>query len=185
MRKSFSRVIKFLFLSLTLAGGIAVPSASRAQEVTQVSVDMLPAPQGRVLLTVRGDIHATNAGDTAVFDRQMLLDLGQRNVSTHTIWTEGQVTFTGVPLKAIIDRLGVTSGTIRATAVNDYAIQMPYEDIPEDAALLAMDLDGKPMSVRDKGPIWLVFPYDQDPKYRTETYHARSIWQLVALDILP
>jgi hypothetical protein len=34
------------------------------------------------------------------------------------------------------------------------------------------------MSVREKGPIWMIFPYDSVEAFRTEQTYARSIWQL-------
>jgi hypothetical protein len=34
------------------------------------------------------------------------------------------------------------------------------------------------MSLREKGPLWVIYPYDSDPAYRTEETYSRSIWQL-------
>jgi hypothetical protein len=39
-------------------------------------------------------------------------------------------------------------------------------------------MDGKTMSVRDKGPLWIIYPYDSSADYRTEVVYSRSIWQL-------
>jgi hypothetical protein len=41
------------------------------------------------------------------------------------------------------------------------------------------------MSVRDKGPLWLVYPYDSAAKYQSEVVFSRSIWQLNRLEIAP
>ncbi|MFW2588007.1 molybdopterin-dependent oxidoreductase [Sagittula sp. SSi028] len=152
---------------------------------TLAAAQPLPAPSGDVILTVRGDLDVTNADDAAEFDREMLRDLGLRELVTGTIWTNGQLTFTGVPLKTLLDRLGVTGGTLRANALNGYSVDIPYSDAADDLALLAIDRDGAPMQVRDKGPIWVVYPFDMDAKFRTEIYHTRSIWQLNSIDILP
>ena len=145
----------------------------------------LRAPAGDVLLTVSGDIAQTNVDDTAQFDRAMLEELGLRTVVTHTIWTEGPQTFEGVPLKTLADTLGIKGGHVSAVAVNDYAIDIPLTDFAEDAGILAIQRNGQPMSVRDKGPIWLIYPYDDDLRFRSETYHARSIWQLVRMEVTP
>jgi len=48
---------------------------------------------------------------------------------------------------------------------------------------VATRMDGKVMAVRDKGPYWLVYPYDEDTRYRTEAIYARSIWQLGQLRV--
>ena len=34
------------------------------------------------------------------------------------------------------------------------------------------------MSVREKGPLWVIYPFDSDPEYQTEVIYSRSIWQL-------
>ncbi|WP_425072190.1 molybdopterin-dependent oxidoreductase [Sagittula sp. S175] len=152
---------------------------------TPLHAQELGTPEGDVLLTISGEINQTNVGDTAQFDRAMLEDLGLRKIVTHTIWTEGPQTFEGVPLKTLADLLGIEGGMISAVAVNDYAVEIPFADVTEDAAILAIKRNGNPMSVRDKGPIWLIYPYDSDLRYRSETYHARSIWQLVRLVVAP
>ena len=50
-------------------------------------------------------------------------------------------------------------------------------------ALLAFERNGKPMSVREKGPLWIVYPYDSDAKFQSEVYYSRSIWQLDRLAV--
>jgi len=39
------------------------------------------------------------------------------------------------------------------------------------------------MSAREKGPVWLVYNYDSDPAFRTETVYSRSVWQLDRITI--
>ncbi|OZA14153.1 MAG: hypothetical protein B7Y02_04980, partial [Rhodobacterales bacterium 17-64-5] len=48
--------------------------------------------------------------------------------------------------------------------------------------ILAYEMDGAPMNVRDKGPIWVIYPYDDDSAWRTGTTYARSVWQLDRID---
>ena len=48
-------------------------------------------------------------------------------------------------------------------------------------AIIAVRQNGRPMSIRDKGPLWIVFPYDADPKLVTDDYLNRSVWQLRTL----
>ena len=38
--------------------------------------------------------------------------------------------------------------------------------------------NGEPMSVRDKGPLWVVYNFDSNPEFQTEVMYSRSIWQL-------
>jgi len=50
--------------------------------------------------------------------------------------------------------------------------------------ILAYAMDGAPMLVRDKGPIWVIYPYDEGARYRTDTVYARSVWHLDRIDVL-
>ncbi|MCR9126788.1 MAG: oxidoreductase [Rhodobacteraceae bacterium] len=140
--------------------------------------DPLPQPGGDVILTVSGDIDVTNAGNTAVFDLGMLRALGVTEIVTETIWTEGEQRFEGVALVDLMARLGVEDGTLRATAINDYAVDVPVSDAVEGGPIIAYIRNGAPMSVRDKGPLWIVYPYDRSAEYRSEVIYSRSIWQL-------
>lgn len=145
----------------------------------------LPQPTGDAILTVSGAIAVTNAGDTAVFDLAMLESLSPVTVETSTIWTDGVQSFTGVPLQTILERLGAEGEVIAASALNDYTVEIPVSDAVEGGPLLAYAQNGNPLSVRDKGPLWLIYPYDANSDYQTEVIYARSIWQLARMDVKP
>ncbi len=145
--------------------------------------DTLPSPSGDVVLTVSGEIELTNVGDTAAFDLEMLQTLERTELETSTIWTEGTQRFAGVRLGTLLRHLGAVGGNIGASALNEYFIDIPYEDAESGAALIAYERNGEPMSVRDKGPLWVVFPYDQSAQYRSEVYFSRSIWQMDRIEV--
>lgn len=161
-------------LALAIILGAALPGAAFD----------LDAPVGDVILTVSGAITATNAEGAANFDRDLLSRLPQHSFTTSTIWTEGANTYSGVLLKDLLAAVGATGSTVKATALNDYQISFPAADIADDGPLVAYLVDGKPMSVRDKGPIWLIFPFDSNAGYRTEESYARSIWQMDRLALV-
>jgi hypothetical protein len=145
----------------------------------------LPTPSGEALLTVTGGIAATNADGAAVFDRAMLEAMEPVEFTTTTMWTDGPQVFTGVLLLDLLTMLGVTGGTVRATAINDYAVDIPVSDAVEGGPIVAYLLNGEPMSVRDKGPLWIVYPYDAKRDYRSEVIYSRSIWQLDRMEVRP
>lgn len=147
------------------------------------AAEPLPPPQGEPLLTVTGAIAVTNVGDAAVFDREMLEALPQGAFTTGTIWTEGPAAFSGPTLRAVLDRVGATGTTVRAVALNDYAVSIPVAEVEIATPIIAAAMDGAPMSVRERGPLWIVYPYDSAPRWRAEVIYSRSIWQLTRLDI--
>lgn len=139
--------------------------------------DLTP-PEGEVILTVTGLIEVTNAEGSAQFDLEMLEALDSTSVETSTIWTEGKQIFQGVSLAVLVERLGVEGSVLRATAINDYAVEIPLSDAIENGPIVAYKMDGNTMSVRDKGPLWIIYPYDSNADYRSEVVYSRSIWQL-------
>ncbi len=144
----------------------------------------LPVRTGPVVLTVTGLAPATYPDGKAEFDIAMLQALGAAEITTTSIWTKGPHTFTGVPLRKLQDYLKIEAGTLSLHALNDYAVRMPSDAAEPDAPILAYKMDGQVMSVRDKGPIWVIYPYDAAPRYRTDTAFSRSIWQLDRIDVL-
>lgn len=140
------------------------------------------APKGDVLLTLTGKIAATNADGSLQLDQAQLEALPQTEFTTSTTWTDGPQTFRGVLLGDLMAAAGATGTQIHLTAANDYTITMPATDVHDDAPLLAYLLNGAPMSLRDKGPVWMVYPYDGNEKYQTEETYSRSIWQLTTID---
>lgn len=164
-------VLRPILGAVCLATTLSVTSISFAQ-------DTLPTPEGDVILTISGPIGKTNAEDGAQFDLAMLKALPVREFTTTTIWTEGEHVFTGVALSDLMDFVDAPDATLKATAVNDYAVDLPVSDLTPEGAMLAYMLDGKEMSLRDKGPLWVVYDYDGNADYRSEVIYSRSIWQL-------
>ena len=153
-------------------------SVSRAILLSVSLLAAVPAlAQDAPLLTV--DSH----GESRSYDLDSLKALGESEFESTTIWTEGAHRFTGVPLAAILADSGIATGPgvegeVTATAINDYAISIPLREIDDAIPLVAYYMDGEEMSVRDKGPLWIVFPYDSDKRYQTEVVYSQSIWQL-------
>lgn len=142
------------------------------------------APRGRVVLTVTGLVgDAGRGGAPAEFTLDGLERLGTVELETETPFTPGPVRFTGVPLRTLLEAVGARGDSIRATALNDYAVDLPLDETNRRHALLATRIDGKPMPVRDKGPVWIVFPWRTNPEFGSPLHAARSIWQLRSIEV--
>lgn len=141
----------------------------------------LPEPTGKVILEVSGKIAVTNGDGVARFDLAMLDALGSEAVTTSNPWVDMAHTYEGVPAALLLERLGVTSGTVTAHALNDYSVVIPVEDLLSMGVVLATYRDGEEISVREKGPIFVVYPFDERPELRATIYYDRSVWQLTRL----
>ena len=144
----------------------------------------LPAPQGKVLLEIKGEIERTNTNGAAVFDLAMLAGLGIEQLRTVTAWTEGEQLFEGLPLRRVLDAVGARGDRLKALALNDYESTIALDDPAAAHAFLAFKRNGSPMRVRDKGPLWIVFPWSEHPELVTDKIRTWSVWQLKSLEVL-
>ena len=143
----------------------------------------LAEPTGPVLLEISGAIAKTNGPGVARFDLEMLKALDKRSFETSTNWTKGKQTFEGVRGKALAEAVGASGTMAKAVALNDYRVEIPLEDFTSDKLIVAYQLNGAAMSVRDKGPLWVMYDFDSDGELRSERYMNRSIWQLRSLEL--
>lgn len=144
----------------------------------------LAAPAGEVVLTITGQVAHSNADGAARFDIAMLKALPATSFTTGTIWTAGPSEFTGVELDDLLAHVGAEGATLSAIALNDYRVEIPTAEAKDGGPIVAYALDGKPMSRREKGPLWIVYPFDGNADYRTETTYSRSIWQLDRIEVM-
>lgn len=166
-------VIRFCFGSLFL--GIASLLVTTPQAGATGTV-----PQEDILRVT----HTSGDGQgTRVFALSELRDIGVETITTSTIWTDGTYEFTGVPLHALLAHLGIDTGEIRAFALNDYSVTIPLSDARPGGPILAFEANGAPIPRRQKGPLWIIYPFDSAPEFRTEAVYSRSIWQLNRLVI--
>jgi hypothetical protein len=157
-----------------VAGAMSAPA--RADQA-------LPPPRGEVILTVAGRITLTNAPGEAQLDRDQLVAWGTAELRTGTPFTDGISTFNGVPVARLLEALGARGTELRARALNDYAVTIPIADVRDHAVLLALEQDGRPLSVRQRGPVWLIYPFSEFPELDDRLHRQRSIWQLTRIEV--
>jgi len=154
-----------------------------ASSAIAASGDGLAPPKGKPILSVSGKIGVKNQGDRAAFDMAMLEALPQHSFTTRTPWFDKPVKFTGPLLADVLVAVKASGNTVGAVAINDYRISIPVADARKYEVIVARLIDGQPMPVREKGPLFVVYPFDSAAELRTSTFYERSIWQLKALDI--
>ena len=144
----------------------------------------LDKPAGLVVLTVSGRVRKVNDGASAQFDMGMLETLQQHHLVTKTPWFAQARRFTGPLLRDVLALAGANGSILRLIALNDYRVDMPMDDAQRHDVLLARLIDDKPMSVRDKGPLFAIYPYDSKAELRSAVYYSRAAWQLRTIEVL-
>ncbi len=164
-----------LLAGAALDGGWSVTGSARAQGLAR--------PDGPVIVTVSGRISRTNGEGIAEFDRAMLEAMPTATIETMTPWTDGVTKFEGPLASDIMKRVGATGSRVKATAANDYSVEIPVSDFAAYRVILAMKMNGEILRTRNKGPLWVIYPWSERAELRTEIVYGRSIWQIKELVI--
>jgi len=167
-------VARYVLLLLSAVAIVFGPAGDTAAQP-------LPEPTSRVILEVSGKIAKTNAPERARFDLKALEALGITKVTTSTPWTEGKKVFEGVRLRDLLQAVGADGTTITPVALNDYKLDIPREDFDKYPVILAYRMDGEELRVRDKGPLWIVYPRDDFPELDNRLIRSRWVWQVKEL----
>ncbi len=159
--------LAFVATAIAIAALIQPPPAAAQQK----------AP---VILSVVDDSKGGQRTDLTLDDLQRL---GSAVIRTTTPWHDGEQLFEGVPLARLLAHLGTRGNRLTLTALNSYMTEIPVADVTQYPVLLAYKRNGQTMPVTDKGPLFVIYPYDADKNLKTETYFSRSAWQVRSIAI--
>ena len=120
-------------------------------------------------------------------------------IETNTPWTNGEKRrYRGASLKEVLARNGLSEATIiEAIALDDYQSKQEMKEINTFDPIIATEIDCtnadkaskacapgqefRPLTDADRGPYYIVWPYDQLPKASDPGDNSRWVWFLVAL----
>ncbi|ADO49491.1 molybdopterin-dependent oxidoreductase [[Enterobacter] lignolyticus] len=139
------------------------------------------APEDKVVLTISGKIGSNGQGEPQKFSIADLEKLGVATIETTTPWYDGRMRFDGVSFNKLFDKVNAQGQTVKVVALNDYTISVPVDDLKKFNAILAYKRNGNLMPVRDKGPLFIIYPYDSSPELNNQIYYARSAWQVARI----
>jgi hypothetical protein len=153
----------------------------------QVSADsnQLPTPQGPPILMIAGAIAKTNTPGGAAFDAAMIAALPRHKITTSTPWYDQPRTFEGPLLQDLLSAVGASGQTLHVEALNDYASDVPVADALAYDVVLADRIDGQLIPVRERGPLFIIYPFDQVPALKSESFYQRCVWQVKAIEVKP
>jgi hypothetical protein len=170
------------FLALAMGWLIILAAVAGVSGLAQAQA--LTSPTGEVVLTVDGAIANQNAEGRADFDIAMIRTMPSVKFSTSTPWTDGQTEFEGVLVKDVLEAVDWKGKSLKAAALNDYIVDLDVDTLVSGGAILAYRVNGADISVREKGPLWIMFPFDDRPELKNEAVFSQSVWQLRRLTSL-
>jgi hypothetical protein len=135
----------------------------------------------KVVLTVSGNVGKLTDGEKRTFTMRQLEQLPQVTFTTSTPWYPKPVTMTGPLLRSVLEAAGAKGSKLTAVALDNYKAEIPFEDAAAQQVIVARLMDGKPMAIRNRGPLFIIYPFDSSKELQTEKYYFRSAWQLSQL----
>ncbi len=139
----------------------------------------LPAGTDPVLLTV------AVGEELREYSLADLQALGTGILETWTPWTERKHVYGGIPLRLLVQDAGLPPDAfVRLRALNGYHVTRPLGGLLEADAFLAFRCDGKLMAVRNKGPVWLLFPFSAQPHLNERDYRMAAVWMLSEITVV-
>lgn len=126
----------------------------------------------------------TNFANSATYTLEELLAMPQKTVVTKNDYVNDVTTFQGPSLRSLLEEMGVNrNAKLKMVALNDFASEAPAEDAFNYDVILAVLRDGEVMSVREKGPIWVIYPMDDHPELQDDVFNGRLVWQLKSITV--
>ncbi|WP_339769852.1 hypothetical protein [uncultured Pseudosulfitobacter sp.] len=154
-------------LFLTAVFALGIPVAAIAQDIFSVI-----GPDGTVVKT---------------YSLEQLDALDQTTYVTKNPFIDGTSEFSGPLARVVLADAGQdmpSDAQIRVMAINDYKIDMPLGDILDFDVMLATRRDGETMSLREKGPIWIMYPISDHAELEDEAINSRLVWQTKSMQIV-
>jgi hypothetical protein len=143
----------------------------------------LSEPKGDVILEIYGDLALTNVDGEAHFDRAMIEELDTSTIVTSNHVLSKPATYKGPVLGDLLNKLGAKGDSILVTALDDYTAELKRSVIEKYGVLLATHENDRMMTIDDRGPFFIVFPFDQYKELRKDLYYNMSVWQIKSIEI--
>lgn len=125
------------------------------------------------------------SGGEVSYSPEVLEKMGTYKITTKTPWRESPAEFVGVRLVDVLTAHNIDSAaSIKVTAENGYAVEIPSSVWKEHSPLIATRVDGKAHSRRNRGPLQIVFPMDEDVSTAESTFEDNWVWMAARIEPL-
>ncbi|MFM4992170.1 hypothetical protein ACEUCK_09570 [Aeromonas veronii] len=124
-------------------------------------------------------------GQQVTLDEAALSALPQTEFTTTTPWTQGAHHYRGPTLSAVLAAQGIPDARkIAVSALNGYQQVVDLALFDGVPLTLVRQEDGKPLTRRNKGPLWLLIPFTTYPKLDVPAIHNCMAWQVTRIEIV-
>lgn len=134
-----------------------------------------------VILSVYGVIESDEGGHQRLdFTLSELQALPQAQITTAHPWSVTPQHYNGVDLTALFKLLFANRQikSLNLEGLNGFSVALEWSKVSDFSPVLAWQENDKLMSRRQKGPLWLMLPYDQAPEMQQANFLHYMVWQL-------
>ncbi len=119
-------------------------------------------------------------------DEAALAALPQVEFETATPWTLGTHRYRGPTLKSVLAAQQVDNASaIDVAALNGYQQRVDLSLFAKVPLTLVRYQDDKPLTRRNKGPLWLLVPLSAHPDMDVSAIHNNMVWQVIRIEVVP
>lgn len=119
-------------------------------------------------------------------DEAALAALPQVEFETATPWTLGTHRYRGPTLKSVLAQQQVDSASaIDVAALNGYQQRVDLSLFAKVPLTLVRYQDDKPLTRRNKWPLWLLVPLSAHPDMDVSAIHNNMVWQVIRIEVVP
>jgi len=123
-------------------------------------------------------------GQSVALSAAQFAALPQYAVANENEFMDGLNCYQGPLGRDVLALIGAGPGdTVNLTAINDYLVEAPAVHMFDYDVIFATEINGERLSVRDKGPIWVVYPQSDQAELRDPIYSTYMVWQLSRVDL--
>lgn len=114
---------------------------------------------------------------------QQLQALPQYEMKVKTPWTTDSHIYKGPYLEDVFALAGIEGNRLTMFALDHYRVSFDFQRIKKYKPILALQVDGELLTIRSKGPIWVMLPLDDFKALGEAIYQDYLVWQLVKIDV--
>ncbi|ANQ84858.1 hypothetical protein dqs_1820 [Azoarcus olearius] len=158
-----------------LSCGVAFAAAGPVPEPVRLPAAAHPDASQTLRFASAGSVRELSLADIEA--------LGLHEVRTATFWPADDGVYQGVLLRDVLKAAGLGDAlAVRVAALDGFSQLLPRADWMRWPVLLATRRDGKPMSVRNKGPFRIIYPRDMSPALDDPIYRLRWVWLIRSIE---
>ncbi|MGY3857969.1 hypothetical protein [Aeromonas veronii] len=118
-------------------------------------------------------------------DEAALAALPEVEFKTATPWTTGVHSYRGPTLASLLASQGLKQvSIIDVIGLNGYRQRLDLSLFSGIPLTVTRFEDDKPLTRRNKGPLWLLMPFSAYPALDLPTIHSYMVWQLIRLEVV-